>query len=76
MKCSGKLPFSEYLGFQRYALEFSMCQMLGITCGTRITYKMMEGKTGLRGIIPRKDLKEWACLQRGGPFRANSWFRI
>ena len=31
----GKSPFSEYLGFQSYALEFSMPQMLGQTCGTR-----------------------------------------
>ena len=32
-KCSGKIPFSEYRGFQSKALEFSMCQMLGQTCG-------------------------------------------
>ena len=61
-KCSGKPYFSEYLWFQSDALEFSMCQMLGQTCGTRWWKK----KRGLRGRIPRKNSKQWAWLQRGG----------
>ena len=33
-KCSGKSPFSEYLGFQSNGLEFSKCQILARTCAT------------------------------------------
>ena len=52
-KCSGKSPFSEYLGFQSNGLEFSKCQILARTCATI----WWEKKRGSRSRIPRKDSK-------------------
>ena len=53
MNGSGKLPFSEYLGFQSNGLEFSKCQILAQTCAT----KWWKKKWWSRSRIPRKDLK-------------------
>ena len=66
---SGKLPFSEYLGFQSNGLEFSKCQILGRTCA-RIWWKE---KRGLRSTIPRKDLKG---MSMPVTWREFSWLRI
>ena len=65
----GKLPFSEYLWFQSDALLFSICQMLGQTCGTRWWKK----KRGLRGRIPRKDSKR---ISMPAVWKEFSWFLI
>ena len=50
-KCSGKSPFSEYIGFQSDALEFSNCQMLGLTCGTTWQY---DGRKGVKKLNSKK----------------------
>ena len=54
-KGSGKLPFSEYLGFQSNGLEFSKCQIVwqihAWTCATIRWKKKRES----RSRIPRKD---------------------
>ena len=56
-KCSGKSPFSKYLGFQSNALEFSKCQMLGRTCGII----WLKKKRGWEAEFQERIRKEWAC---------------
>ena len=64
-KCSDKSPFSMYVGFQRNALEFSKCQMLG-----RTSWTMWWRKSGGREAeFQERIRKEWASLQGGGSFR-------
>ena len=63
-KGSGKLPFSEYLGFQSNGLEFSKCQILARTCAT-IWWKK---KRGQEAEFQERIRKELACLHRGGSF--------
>ena len=56
-KCSGKSPFSKYLGFQSNALEFSKCQVLGRTCGII----WLKKKRGWEAEFQERIRKEWAC---------------
>ena len=77
-KSSGKLSFSEYRGFQSDALEFSMCQMLGQTCGT----EMMELKKILKSggcPVEMQNFKtgfERMCMPAAWTRREFSFFRI
>ena len=51
-KCSGKFPFSEYIGFQSDPPDFSNCQMLGLTCGT--TWQYVGRKAGVKKLNSKK----------------------
>ena len=53
-----KSPFSEYLGFQSNAPEFSKCQMLAQTCGT-IWWKKQRGQDA---EIQKRNQEEWAWI--------------
>ena len=85
-KCSGKSPFSltfqriryfsEYLGSQSDVLEFSMCQMLGQTCGTRWQKKKAGVERHCFESFPKKDSNEWACLHCPAAWREFCGFRF
>ena len=73
-KCSGKPPFSEYLRFQSYALEFSNVS----NAWTNMWNKMMKEKAGVnlapvKRQIPRKDSKR---MSMPAVWREFSWFWV
>ena len=61
-KGSGKLPFSECLGFQSNGLEFSKCRILARTCTTIwCKKKRVEKQNSEKGF----EKNEHACIVEG-----------